>query len=59
MCVSHSLTFHLETKMPWCHTHSLKKKAIVITTVMISAYQDQLNAEFSKVCEMFKVYGNL
>ncbi len=55
--VSRSLTFRLETKMPWCQTPSLKKKAIVFTTVMTSAYQDQLNAGFSKVCEIFKVRG--
>ncbi len=32
-----------------------KKKAIVFTTVTMSAYQDQLNAGFSKVCEICKV----
>ncbi len=57
ICVSHSLTFRLETKMPWCQTPSRKKKAVVFTTVMTSAYQDQLNAGFSKVCEIFKVCG--
>ncbi len=36
---------------------SWKKKAIVFTTVTTSAYQDQLNAGFSKVCEIFKVCG--
>ncbi len=54
-CVSHSLTFFLETKMPWRQTPSRKKKAVVFTTVMTSTYQDQLNAGFSKVCEIFKV----
>ncbi len=53
-CVSRSLTFRLETKMPWRQTPSLKKKAVVFTTVMTSAYQDQPNAGFSKVCEIFK-----
>ncbi len=56
-CVSRSLTFRLETKMPWRQTLSWKKKAVVFTTVTTSAYQDQLNAGFSKVCEIFKVCG--
>ncbi len=38
-------------------TPSRKKKAIVFTNVTTSAYQDQLNAGFSKVCEIFKVHG--
>ncbi len=57
MCVSPSLMIHLETKMPWCQTPSWKKKAIMFTTVTMSAYQDQLQAGFSKVCEIFKVRG--
>ncbi len=56
-CVSRSLMFHLETKMPWCQTPSRKKKAIEFTNVTTSAYQDQLNAGFPKVCEIFKVCG--
>ncbi len=56
-CVSCSLTFHLETKMPWHQTPSWKKKAVVFRSVMTSAYQDQLNAGFSKVYEIFKVCG--
>ncbi len=56
-CVSRSLTFHLETKMPWRQTPSRKKKAVEFTTVMTSAYQDQLNAGFSKVCGIFQVCG--
>ncbi len=36
---------------------SRKKKAIVFTNVMANAYQSQLNAGFSKVCEIFKVCG--
>ncbi len=56
-CVSHSLTFRLETKMLWCQTPSRKKKAVVFTTVTTNAYQDQVNAGFSKVCEIFKVHG--
>ncbi len=56
-CVSRSLTLHLETKMPWRQTPSRKKKAVVFTNVTTSAYQDQLNAEFSKVCENFKFRG--
>ncbi len=42
MRVSRSLTFHLETKMPWRQTPSRKKKAIVFTTVTANAYQDQI-----------------
>ncbi len=53
-CVSRSLTFRLETKMPQRQTPSRKKKAVVFIATM-SAYQDQLNAGFSKVCEIFKV----
>ncbi len=44
-------------KMPWCQTPSRKKKAVVFTNVTTSAYQDQLNAGFLKVCELFKVRG--
>ncbi len=55
--MSRSLTFCLKTKMPWCQTPSRKKKAVVFTTVMTDAYQDQLNAGVSKVCEIFKVHG--
>ncbi len=32
-CESRSLTFHLETKMPWHQTLSRKKKAVVFTNV--------------------------
>ncbi len=56
-CVSHSLTFCLETKMLWRQTPSRKKKAVVFTNVTTNAYQGQLNAVFSKVCEIFKVRG--
>ncbi len=55
--MSRSLTFRLETKMPWCQTPSRKKKAVVFTTVTTDAYQDQLNAGVSKVCEIFNVHG--
>ncbi len=51
-CVSRSLTFRLETKI---QTPSRKKKAVVFTTVTTNAYQGQLYAGFSKVCEIFKV----
>ncbi len=34
-----------------------KKKVVVSKTVTISAYEDQLKAGFSKVCEIFKVRG--
>ncbi len=43
--------------MPWCQTPSRKKKVVVFTTLTASAYQGQLNAGFSKVCEIFKVRG--
>ncbi len=56
-CVSRSLTFRLETKMPWRQTPSRKKKAVEFTNVTTNAYQGQLNAGFSKVCEIFKVRG--
>ncbi len=36
---------------------SRKKKAVVFTNVTTNAYQDQLHAGFSKVCEIFKVRG--
>ncbi len=55
--MSRSLTFHLETKMPWCQTLSRKKKSIMFTNVTANAYQGKLNVGFSKVCEIFKVYG--
>ncbi len=55
--LSRSLTLRLETKMPWCQTPSRKKKAVVFTNVTTNAYQGQLNAGFSKVCEIFKVRG--
>ncbi len=57
MCVSRSLTFRLETKIPWRQTPSRKKKAVVFTTVTTNAYQDQINAGLSKVCEIFKVHS--
>ncbi len=47
MCVSCSLTFRLETKTP-----SRKKKAVVFTNVTTN-----VNAGFSKVCEIIKVHG--
>ncbi len=43
--------------MPWCQTPSRKKKAVVFETVTTNTYQDQINAGFSKVCEIFKVHG--
>ncbi len=46
-----------ETKMPWRQSPSRKKKAVVFTDVTTNAYQGQLNAGFSKVCEIFKVRG--
>ncbi len=56
-CVWWSLTFYLETKMSWRQTPSWKKKAVVFTTVTTSISQDQLNARFSKVFELF--YSNM
>ncbi len=55
--MSRSLTFYPKTKLPWRQTPSLKKKAVVFTTVMTSTYQDQLNTGVSKVYEIFKVRG--
>ncbi len=55
--MSRSLTFRLKTKMPWHQTPSRKKKAVVFTNVTADAYQGQLNAGFSKVCEIFQVCG--
>ncbi len=55
--MSHSLTICLETKMSRRQTPSRKKKAVEFTTVMTTAYQDQLNTGVSKVCEIFKVRG--
>ncbi len=53
--VSLSLTFCLETKMPWCQTPSRKKKADVFTNVVMYVCQGLLNVGFSKACEIFKV----
>ncbi len=55
-CVTHSLTFPLETKMAWCQTPSRKKKAVMFTTVTTNAYQDQINRFRFKVrgIESFK-----
>ncbi len=55
--VSRSLTIRLETKMPWGQTPSQNKKSVMFTTVTTNTYQDQINAGFSKVCEIFKVCG--
>ncbi len=52
--VSRLISVCRETKMPWRQTLSRKKKAIVFITVTTNAYQDQPNAGFSKVCEIFK-----
>ncbi len=41
--------------MPWCQTPLRKKKAVVFTNATVNPYQGQLNAGFSKVCEIFKV----
>ncbi len=41
--------------MPRRQIPSQKKKAVVFTNVTTSAYQSQLNAGFSKVCEIYKV----
>ncbi len=43
--------------MPWRQTPSQKKKAVMFKNVTTNAYQGQLNAGFSKVCEIFKVCG--
>ncbi len=57
MRVSRLFSVRRETKMPWHQSPSQKKKAVVFTTVTTNAYQGQLNAGFSKVCEIFKVRG--
>ncbi len=54
--MSRSLTFRLETKILRRQTPSRRKKAVVVTNVTTSAYPDQLNAGFSKVCEIFKIH---
>ncbi len=56
-CVSRSLMFCLETKLPWRQTPSRNKKAVMFTNVTANTYQGQLNAGFSKVCKIFKVRG--
>ncbi len=43
--------------MTWHQTPSRKKKSVVFTDVMANTYQSQINAGFSKVCEIFKVCG--
>ncbi len=53
--MSCSLTFHLETKMPWRQTPSRKKKAAVFTNVTANAYQSRLKAGFPKLCKIVKV----
>ncbi len=55
--VSRLFSVHRETNMPWRQTPSRKKKAVEFTNVTTNAYQGQLNAGFSKVCEIFKVHG--
>ncbi len=37
--------------------NSLAKEAVVFTNVTAKSYQGQLNAGFSKICEIFKVRG--
>ncbi len=44
--------------MPWRQTPSRKKKTVMFTNVTANAYQGRLKAEFSKVCEIFKVCAN-
>ncbi len=46
-----------DLKMSWRQNPSWKKKAVVFTTVTTSISQDQLNARFSKVFELF--YSNM
>ncbi len=42
-----------ETNMPWRQSPSRKKKAVMFTNVTTNVHQGQLNAGFSKVCEIF------
>ncbi len=55
--MSRSLTFPPGNKDAVVPNHSLEKKAVEFSTVTMSIYQDQLNAGFSKVCEIFNVCG--
>ncbi len=48
--MSRSLTFHLETKVPWRQNPSQTKKAVMFTNVSANTYQG-----FSKVCEIFRI----
>ncbi len=52
--MSRSLTFCLETNMPWRQTSSRKKKAALFTDVTIDAHQEQLNAGFQKYVKYVK-----
>ncbi len=53
-CVSRSLTSP-GNKNAMAPNPLTKEEAVVLTNVTTSAYQDQLNAGFLKVCEIFKV----
>ncbi len=53
-CVSCSLTFCLETKMPWHQTPSQRRKLSRSTNVTANAYQSRLNAGFSKVVKYLR-----
>ncbi len=55
--VSRFLMFLLETKRPWRQTPPRKKKAVSVYKCEANAYQSQLKAGFSEVCEKCKVCG--
>ncbi len=57
MCVSRSLTFCLETKNAMAPNPLTKEESRRVLQLTTSACQDQLNTEFSKVCEKFKIRG--
>ncbi len=56
---NYTLMFLLETKMPWRQIPSWNKKAVAFTNETAIAYQGQLNAGFSKLCEILNIlYSN-
>ncbi len=49
------MSFEVVIGLVRLYIYSSRKKAVAFTTVTMSSYQDQINAEFSKVCEIVKV----
>ncbi len=56
-CISFFNITPVKKKDAICQIPSWKKKAVMFKTVMMRAYQDQLNLGFPKVCEILKVHG--